>query len=71
MKNWLKSSHDPSKISLTIKGLVIFIPALAILLKVFGIETSEQTLIEIVNQLAVTVSGLVVFYGLIRKSWAK
>jgi hypothetical protein len=63
----LQSSVDPSKISLTIKGLAVFIPAIIALAAFFGLKLEFDSLTELLNQLAVAGSALAVIWGLIRK----
>lgn len=65
--DWLKSSADPARISLTIKGLAVFVPSLIILLSVFGFSATPDDLTQVINTLAVVASGIVTLYGLGRK----
>lgn len=67
---FLQSSHDPEKISLTIKGAVVFVPALVVFLGYFGIHVESQPLLDAVDKVAMGIAGLVTAYGLVRKAWA-
>jgi len=64
---WWSSSTDPAKVSLTIKGLVVFAPALVMLGTVFGFTFDIDTLGQLINEVAVVGAGLVTIYGLLRK----
>jgi hypothetical protein len=71
----LRSSKDPSKTSLTIKGLAAFIPSILILTGLLGINTvTELQLTNLVDSVADTViaalsvlSGIVTIWRIIRK----
>jgi hypothetical protein len=71
----LRSSKDPSKISLTIKGAAAFIPSILILTGFLGINTvTELQLTNLVDSVADTtvavlsvVSGIVTIWGIVRK----
>lgn len=65
--DWLKSSADPKKISLTIKGLLVFVPSLIVLLSAFGFSIDADDLSEVITQFAVVASGIATIYGLGRK----
>jgi hypothetical protein len=69
-----RSSVDPSKIALTIKGAAAFVPTLVVFLKYFNVDVGPDELNAIVDSLAdlvmlvgVVVSAAVTFFGLIRK----
>ena len=71
----LRSSKDPSKVSLTIKGLTAFIPSILILTGFLQIDTvTELQLTNLLDSVADTtvaalsvVSGAVPIWGIIRK----
>jgi len=67
---WLQSSVDPAKISLTVKGAIIFVPSIVLLASYFGLHLQAETMGEMVNQAAAIVGGLATVYGLVRKLWA-
>lgn len=68
---WLQSSADPARVSLTIKGLVVFIPAIIMLGSTFGFDLSAESLTELINQIAAAASALVIIWGLVRKMRSK
>lgn len=61
------SSADPSKIALTIKGAIVFVPTLVILLSVFGLNVDPNNLTQLILNLSVFASGVVTIFGLGRK----
>jgi hypothetical protein len=67
LPRWLRSSVDPAKLSLTIKGLIIFVPAFTALAAQFGLDLKPDTTTEAINQLAVAASAVATLYGLFRK----
>lgn len=69
-KKWWSSSVDHKKISLTIKSTVIFVPSLAVLLSVFGFNATPEDLTQLINQLAVLISGISLVWGLVRKIYS-
>ncbi len=72
MEKYLKSSANPEKISLTIKGIgVAIIPVLIFLGGVFGINLVEIDLVQLLNSIATMVSAIMVVYGLGRKVFYK
>ena len=65
--NWfVKSSADPNKIALTVKGGVPLIISIAWL---FGAELPEESLTEALVSLTVVVSAIVTAVGACRKVW--
>ena len=70
LPTWLQSSADPAKVSLTLKGLLVFVPSIVVLAGYFGLSLSPDSLAEGVNQLAVVGAGVATIYGLVRKLWA-
>lgn len=65
---WLiNSSSDPEKLSLTIKGAIVFVPLAYSLLQFFGVSISPETLTQAVVEFAALVSGIAMVYGLGRK----
>lgn len=69
-KKWWSSSVDHKKISLTIKSTVIFVPSLVVLLSVFGFNATPEDLTQLINQLAVLISGISLVWGLVRKIYS-
>ena len=66
--NWiLKSSSDPRKLSLSVKGLVVFVPSLVIALQFVELSITPENLTELITLLAVFGSGLVTLVGVGRK----
>lgn len=71
----LRSSQDPEKLSLTIKGLLVqFVPVMVLALQAFGIGAIEADLvaiIEAVTQLIAIISSVagltMTIWGMIRK----
>lgn len=64
---WLQSSVDPAKVSLTIKGLVVFVPAIVLLAGYFGLHLAPETVTEGITQLAAALSAGATVWGLFRK----
>ena len=64
----LGSSVDPNKVSLTIKGLAVGLVPVAILItSQLGIELSQTELMEVVTQVGVAISSVMVAFGGFRK----
>lgn len=72
------SSSDPEKLSLTVKGLLLaFVPIVLSLMKIYGIEGIDETLLtnltESIVQVISSITGLVsvamTTWGLVRKIW--
>ncbi len=70
LPSWLQSSHDPAKVSLTIKGLSVFVPTAVLAASYFGLHLDSQTLTGTIDQIAVAASAVVTAWGLLRKLWA-
>ena len=65
---WIvNSSANPEKLSLTIKGAVVFVPSLIILLSLFGFKASPESLTELINLLATFAGAAFMLFGLGRK----
>jgi hypothetical protein len=65
---WLQSSVDPTKVSLTIKGLIVFVPAIISLATFFGVQDlTPESVTEAINQTAVVGGALATLWGLTRK----
>lgn len=63
-----KSSADPTKISLTIKGaLLALIPVAVLVARSAGIEVTENELVELANNLVALVSLALVVWGGVRR----
>ena len=63
--NWLvKSSADPTKLAVTVKGGVPLIVSVALLL---GVELPQDSLAEALTSLVMATSGIITAAGLIRK----
>lgn len=68
----IQSSVNPTKISLTIKGVgVALIPTIIFIAGVFGFSFVEADLTELLNAIATLVSGAMIVYGLVRKFTVK
>lgn len=67
--NWfIKSSADPSKVSLTVRGALIgMIPTLILLFQQFGWNWSEQELSETIQAISSFIAGFLIVLGMIRK----
>lgn len=68
--NWLiKSSADPEKFSMTIKGILLAcVPIVATLLTAFfGLDIDQSSLINLVSQLCIAIGSLLAIFGGIRK----
>jgi len=64
----LGSSTDPTKLSLTIKSLGIWlIPAVIFIGKYYEVNIAEADLTTIINTLAMVGAGLMTTWGVIRK----
>lgn len=65
LKGFVYSSVDSQKISLTLKSLL---PLIILLLPIFGIvNIGENDLVELINAIAVAITGALTLYGAIRK----
>lgn len=63
--NWvLKSSADPNRLALTIKGGIPLVVSVALL---FGVQLPQDSLAEAVTSLVAVISSVTTFYGLVRK----
>jgi len=68
MNKLLRSSANPEKLSLTIKGVLLaLIPVAVFLLAKLGFDLTEVELLELANAFVVVVSAVLVFIGLMRK----
>ena len=68
----LGSSADPEKISLTIKSVGVWlIPALLALITYFGLDITQNDLVELVNNTAILAATAMTVYGLARKLYYK
>jgi hypothetical protein len=68
LPRWLRSSVDPNKYSLTIRGFGAAVPLIIVLAAFFGIDDLKpDTLLEAINQLAIVVTGSLGLWGAIRK----
>ena len=66
----LSSSADPSRLSLTIKGLLLaLVPFIAAALEYYGVALKEVDLIELINVVVGAVSAGMVAWGGGRKAW--
>lgn len=67
-----KSSADPNKLSITVKGVLLaLVPGILYLLGLVGLKLTDVSLIEIINQGAIALSSILVIYGLLRKAILK
>ena len=69
LPTFLKSSVDPNSLSLTIKGLIVFVPSIVALLAMFGLSVTPESLTEFINQLAVLIGAGMTLYGIVRKTF--
>lgn len=68
----LQSSVNPNELSLTVKGILIsLIPIIIIIAKQLGLEVTETSLINLIEQVTILISAVVTVYGLIRKLFIK
>lgn len=67
LPDFLKSSADPAQLSLTIKGLIVFVPALVALMAMFGLNVTPESMTEFINQVAVAIGALMTLYGIVRR----
>ena len=74
IKDLIKSSADPEKISLSIKGISVFIPAAVILFQILNVDLNAEIFQEVLDSVAnaavatiAAISAIVTAYGLIRK----
>lgn len=64
----LGSSIDQNSLAMTWKGVLVgLVPVFIIVLKQFNIELDNNEIINIIDQLFLVVSSVLVFVGLIRK----
>jgi len=70
------SSKDPKRLSMTIRGLIGFVPSLVVLLALFNITVQEDEVVKLINDIATFAAGLSASYftllgivGFIRKIW--
>lgn len=68
MPKVLASSADPTKVALTIKGmLVAVIPILIIIGQHYGFTVTETSLMELIENFTGILSAIMIGYGLLRK----
>lgn len=68
----LGSSADPEQISLTIKSVGVWlIPALVAVITYFGLDITQNDLIDLVNNLAILAATAMTVFGLFRKIYLK
>ena len=64
----IRSSVDPKKVSLTIKGVgIALIPTIIFIAGVFGFDFVKADLVELLNAIATLASAILIVYGGIRK----
>ena len=64
----IQSSINPTKVSMTIKGVgIALIPVIIFIAGGLGFNFVEADLTELVNAIATLVSAVMIVYGLIRK----
>lgn len=75
---FLMSSVDPNKISLTIKGLTVFVPTIVVFLSYFNVNVGNDelnTLIDMLADFVLMAAGVISFgitlYGYGRRLFAK
>ena len=69
MKNVLKSSQDPTKLSTTIKGGVMACSVLILAgMRMIGVPFTEADVVMVATQLGGVISGIVILYGIVWKA---
>lgn len=64
----LRSSQDPTQLSLTIKGLLSTLaPIILMLLNKFGVVIGNEEFDSIVTVILAVITGIITLYGLIRR----
>lgn len=64
----LQSSTDPSKLALTVKGILLSIMPLVIaLFAYFGLEIATNDYAQAVEQITIILAASITFVGLVRK----
>ena len=64
----IRSSVDPTKVSMTIKGVgIAMIPTVIFIAGIFGFSFVEADLTGLVNAVATLASAIMIVYGLVRK----
>lgn len=65
----LRSSADPTKVSLTVKGILIaLLPAFLLVAKAQGWAFAEADAVQVIEAVTQAIAALLVVYGLIRKA---
>ena len=68
----LGSSADPEQVSLTIKSIGVWaIPALIAVITYFGLDITQNELVDLVNNLAILAATAMTVFGLFRKIYNK
>ena len=68
----IRSSVDPKKVSLTIKGVgIALIPTIIFIAGVLGFDFVEADLVGLLNAIATLASAILIVYGGIRKILVK
>ena len=68
MKDWLKSSQDPEKISNTVKGAVLALSSTAFLLVgIFDVPINNMEYAELATQLGYVAGAIWFVHGLVMK----
>lgn len=68
LKDFVQSSADPEKVSMTVKGILLtYVGLIAVLLHLFGIDFSEAQIVELISQVAVAVGSALTIVGAVRK----
>lgn len=68
MNKLLQSSADPTKLSLTIKGLLLgLVPLAMVLLHPVDPDLFQTSLVNAIETLATVLSAIITLYGAVRK----
>lgn len=65
----IASSSNPQNLSLTFQGisLVALIPTIVVILKLFGLDISEEEITQIATSIMTVAGGLTAIWGIVRK----
>ena len=70
MNKLIASSKNPEQLSMTVTGiLTAIVPILVAVFQALGIEIAEGMIFDIIQQISVVISGLLMLYGMLRKAF--
>jgi len=70
MNKLIASSKNPDQLSMTVTGiLTAIVPILVAVFQALGIEIAEGMIFDIIQQISVVISGLLMLYGMLRKAF--